>query len=204
MANLVEYGDREHSLIITLKKYFTEESFDVAKPAKKKLYDILDKKDFSKRNFDELYSSLTKINTKKKPSRLDEILIKKVYLAITIGFLLAIANKSDKKKFGELATSGALFFYLQDIRLPHFDGFLQEYYVPFFDEKAEKGLRSIVLLIIEDLIAKGWLEFFENCYASFNLNIEKDQLSEELTKYYFTKKDKLSVESDKYIEKLYE
>lgn len=204
MANLVEYGDREHSLIITLKRYFTKENFDVAKPAKKRLYDILDKEDFSKKNFDELYSSLTKINTKKKPSRLDEILIKKVYLAITIGFLLAITKKSDKKKFGELATSGALFFYLQDIRLPHFDEFLQEYYVPFFDEKAEKGLRSIVLLIIEDLIAKGWLEFFENCYASFDLNIEKDQLSEELTKYYFTKKDKLSVESDKSIEKLYE
>jgi len=198
-----KYGNREHSLIVTLKRYFSEGSIDVVKPLKKKWQNILKTEDFLEKGFDELYSSLIETNTREKPGGLDEFIIKKVYLAITIGFLLAIINNADKKKFRELATSGTLLLYLQDIKLPIFDEYMQEYIVPFFDEKAEKGLHSIILLLVDELIAKDWLESLRNCYSSVNLSIEKDQLSEELIKYYFIKKDELSVETDNYIEKLY-
>lgn len=198
-----KYGNREHSLIVTLKRYFSEGSIDVVKPLKKKWQNILKTEDFLEKGFDELYSSLIETNTREKPGGLDEFIIKKVYLAITIGFLLAIINNADKKKFRELATSGTLLLYLQDIKLPIFDEYMQEYKVPFFDEKAEKGLHSIILLLVDELIAKDWLESLRNCYSSVNLSIEKDQLSEELIKYYFIKKDELSVETDNYIEKLY-
>lgn len=198
-----KYGNREHSLIITLKRYFSEESIDVVEPVKKKWQKILKREDFLERSFDELYSSLIETNTKEKPNEWDEFLIKKVYLAVTIGFLLAIINNPGKKKFRELATSGTLLLYLQDIKLPIFDEYMQEYIIPSFDERAEKGLRSIVLLLVDELIAKDWLELLKDCYSSVNLSIEKDQLSEELIEYYFTKKDELSEKIDNYIEKLY-
>jgi len=198
-----KYGDRENTLIVTLKRYFNENCLGVVEPKKRNWQDISTEKDFLEKSFDELYNSLIKTNTKEDLKGLDEFTVKKMYLAITVGSLLAVINKSKKETFRELAISGILFLYLQDITSPIFDEFLGETIYPSFDDNAKIELHKIISLFLDELIAKGWLECLEEGFSSSNLNVNVEHLSEELIRYYFIKKEEFSIEVDNYLEKLY-
>lgn len=183
-----KYPKIKAPLVIFLEGHFEDEAFEVIAPESKRWKRISSGQDFLYQSFDELYNSLNKTKTTKALEKSKESVIKELYLAITLGLLLAVINKKRKETFKTLAVQGTLSLYLQDLTKPVFDDYLGETITPSINEASKDSLYNIIELFIEKLLEKGWSKCLEDVFSLSDLDINYS--SEKLIGYYFTKKEK--------------